>query len=56
MQKRLQQNVVRTILNFYSNDYDMFLSYLDDDVIWFGPREGQYISGKENLRLPGQLC
>ncbi|MBQ9880397.1 MAG: LytTR family transcriptional regulator [Clostridia bacterium] len=51
MQKRLQQNVVRTILNFYSNDYDMFLSYLDDDVIWFGPREGQYISGKENLRL-----
>lgn len=50
MHEKLQQDVVKTILSFYSNDYDMFLSYMDEDVKWFGPREGQYLSGKEAIR------
>lgn len=41
--------VVQAITGYYNYDYDMFFKYLDEGVIWFGPNEGQYIVGKDNL-------
>lgn len=41
--------VVKAMINYYNYDYKMFFEYLDEGVIWYGPKEGQYIVGKENL-------
>lgn len=41
--------VINALVNYYNNDYKMFFEYLDEGVIWYGPKEGQYIVGKENL-------
>ena len=40
---------VQAMLGYYNNDYEMFFRYLDEGVIWYGPNEGQYIVGKDNL-------
>ncbi len=41
--------VVQAMIGYYNYDYDMFFKYLDEGVIWYGPNEGQYIVGKDNL-------
>lgn len=41
--------VINAMTNYYNHNYKMFFEYLDEGVIWYGPREGQYIVGKENL-------
>ncbi|MGN1195813.1 MAG: LytR/AlgR family response regulator transcription factor [Acutalibacteraceae bacterium] len=40
---------VEAMLGFYNNDFDKFLEFLDENVIWYGPKQGQYVVGKENL-------
>ena len=40
---------VQAMLGYYNHDYEMFFRYLDEGVIWYGPKEGQYIVGKDNL-------
>lgn len=37
------------IIKYYDNDYMPFLSYMDDDALWYGPAEGQFIRGRENM-------
>lgn len=49
MVSEYERFVVQAMINFYNYDYDMFFEYLDDNVMWFGPKQGQYIVGKENL-------
>ena len=41
---------VEAMLGFYNNDFEKFLEFLDENVIWYGPKRGQYVVGKENLR------
>lgn len=41
---------VEAMLGFYNNDFDQFLEFLDENVIWYGPKQGQYVVGKENLK------
>ncbi len=40
---------VKAMLGYYNYDYEMFFEYLDEGVIWFGPRENQYLVGKSAL-------
>lgn len=40
---------VDSLLDFYNNGNVSFADYLDDNVIWYGPMEGQKIQGKENF-------
>lgn len=49
MVSEFEKFVVKAMINFYNFDYDMFLEYLDDNVIWYGPRDGQVVVGKDNL-------
>ena len=40
---------VQAMINYYNYDYEMFFEHLDKNVIWYGPKEGQYIVGRDNL-------
>lgn len=37
------------IMRYYQNDYMPFLSCMDDDALWYGPAEGQFIRGREEM-------
>lgn len=45
----IEQYAVDSLIKFYNHDYSKLMEYLDDNVIWYGPREGQYIVGKARL-------
>lgn len=49
MLNEIEQYAVESLIKFYSYDYSKLMEYLDDNVIWYGPREGQYIVGKTRL-------
>lgn len=49
MPSSYENAVVNAMISYYNHDYDVFLKYLDEAVVWYGPREGQYIVGKSNL-------
>lgn len=49
MLNEIEQYAVQSLIKFYSYDYSKLMEYLDDNVIWYGPREGQYIVGKTRL-------
>ncbi|MCR5102376.1 MAG: LytTR family transcriptional regulator [Butyrivibrio sp.] len=40
---------INIITDYYNNDLTKFFEYMDDDVLWIGPAERQWISGKQNL-------
>ncbi len=40
---------VDSLRDFYNNGNLEFVEYLDDNIIWYGPMEGQKIQGKANL-------
>ena len=37
------------IIKYYKNDYMPFLLSMDDEALWYGPAEGQFIQGRENM-------
>ena len=37
------------IIKYYDNDYMPFLEHMDDDALWYGPAEGQFIRGRETM-------
>ena len=37
------------IMRYYENDYMPFLSHMDDDALWYGPAEGQFLRGREAM-------
>lgn len=37
------------IMRYYDNDYMPFLLSMDDDALWYGPAEGQFIRGREEM-------
>lgn len=37
------------IIKYYDNDYMPFLSYMDDNALWYGPAQGQFLHGRENM-------
>ncbi|MBE6746945.1 MAG: LytTR family transcriptional regulator [Ruminococcaceae bacterium] len=45
----LEQFCVEALLDFYNNNNISFADYLDDNIVWYGPMEGQKIQGKENF-------
>lgn len=50
MISKYESYAVEAMLGFYNNDFDKFLEFLDENVIWYGPKQGQYVVGKENLK------
>ena len=37
------------IIRYYENDYLPFLQNMDDDALWYGPAEGQFLCGRERM-------
>ena len=37
------------IMKYYDNDYMPFLEAMDDDALWYGPAEGQFLRGREKM-------
>ena len=37
------------IIKYYENDYMPFLNSMDDDALWYGPAEGQFLRGRERM-------
>ena len=37
------------IMKYYENDYMPFLLHMDDDALWYGPAQGQFIHGREEM-------
>ena len=50
MKRRAIMNLsTEILLRYYDNDVSMFLEYLDDHVLWYGPAERQFLRGKEAM-------
>ncbi len=49
MKRSYEKYAVSAMIGYYNYDYEMFFNHLDDSVIWYGPNEGQIITGKDNL-------
>lgn len=37
------------IMRYYDNDYMPFLEHMDDEALWYGPAEGQFLQGREKM-------
>ena len=37
------------IMKYYDNDYMPFLDHMDDNALWYGPADGQFIHGRETM-------
>lgn len=37
------------IIKYYENDYMPFLEAMDDEALWYGPAEGQFLQGRDNM-------
>ena len=37
------------IVKYYENHYMPFLEHMDDDALWYGPAEGQFLHGREQM-------
>lgn len=37
------------IIRYYKNDYMPFLLHMDDEALWYGPAEGQFLRGREEM-------
>ena len=40
---------VSLLLKYYDNDTSLFMDCLDEEVLWYGPAEGQFLQGKKAL-------
>lgn len=50
MSSEFERYVVDGLVNYYNkNEYDIIDEYLDDNVIYYGPKMGQTIIGKDTL-------
>ena len=50
MNRRAIENLsTEILLRYYDNDVSMFLEYLDDHVLWYGPAERQFLRGKDAM-------
>lgn len=37
------------LMHYYDNDVALFLEHVDENVLWYGPADGQFLRGKEAL-------
>ena len=37
------------VQRYYHNDIQPFLDHVDEQVLWYGPAKGQFLSGKQAI-------
>ncbi|MBQ7715406.1 MAG: LytTR family transcriptional regulator DNA-binding domain-containing protein [Clostridia bacterium] len=47
--KEMSELSAELIIKYYDNDYMPFLEHMDDDALWYGPAEGQFLRGRERM-------
>ena len=47
--KKVTKLSVDLVLRYYDNDLSLFMDCLDEEVLWYGPAEGQFLQGKKAL-------
>lgn len=47
--KDIAQLSADLIMRYYDNETTPFLEHFDDDSLWYGPAEGQFIQGREAM-------
>ena len=48
-QQQIADLSAELILKYYDNDYMPFLNHMDDEALWYGPAEGQFLQGREAM-------
>ena len=48
-QQIIADHSAELIIKYYNNDYMPFLEAMDNDAMWYGPAEGQFIHGKQKM-------
>ncbi len=48
-QREMAERSAEIIMKYYDNDPMPFLMSMDDDALWYGPAEGQFIKGREAM-------
>ena len=48
-QQKIADFSAELIMKYYDNDYMPFLNAMDDDALWYGPAEGQFLKGRETM-------
>ena len=48
-QQQITDLSAELIMKYYDNDYIPFLEAMDDDALWYGPAEGQFLHGREKM-------
>ena len=48
--EKLKELSYKIITEYYNNNLDPFWEYLDEDVVWYGPAEGQIITSKKEMK------
>ena len=48
-QQQIADLSAELIIKYYENDYMPFLEHMDDDALWYGPAEGQFLHGRETM-------
>ena len=49
MTNEITKECIRILENYYTYNEISFVEFLDDNVTWYGPLEGQVVCGKEKL-------
>lgn len=50
MAQFIEKYITDMLLSFYGDGNNDFYEYLDEDVMWYGPLEGQTIRGRDELK------
>ena len=48
-QQQIADLSAELIMKYYDNDYMPFLDHMDDNALWYGPADGQFIHGRETM-------
>ena len=48
-QQEIADRSAALIIKYYDNDYMPFLNAMDDEALWYGPAEGQFLKGRDTM-------
>ena len=48
-QRDMAELTANLIMRYYDNDHMPFLEHMDDEALWYGPAEGQFIKGRDAM-------
>ena len=47
--KKMADLTIEIIRKYYENDTSLFIDHVDENVLWYGPAKGQFLSGRQAI-------